>query len=374
MNAIIAKFLNLINFMNRKRKFILIKIIIIFFIIFSFLAQYFLYHKFCLETRYAFDFGSGAIKSKAVEFDVCINKTHKVFGQFDKPIKFINCLKLDDNRVYFIDEKCLNRATIEFNNFEEEYNISCKKSKCAGVATAWARKASNVKTIIDALAKQGVQMKILSQHDEGIYAFNAVIKSGEIDNIDSKDVIVWDIGGGSFQLSMLDENNKVYVYHGAHGIESFEKEIRNVLHNNLYNHSPFFSNEALKIAMNYAYEKYGHPILQDKVILKKFKDNPKVKIYAIGGPMTKGLKKQMYVPKTATLENLYKTAKIFEDRSEGDVYWNSFPELPIHYVKSAQISLILIHGIMKGIGVNQINILDTSISDYVMYEKELWHQ
>ena len=360
--------------MNRKRKFVLVKLIIAFSITFSFLAHYFLYQKFCLETRYAFDFGSGAIKSKAVEFDVCANKIHKVFGQFDKPIKFINCLIKLENNDYRIDEKCLNRAAIEFGNFESEYNISCKVNKCAGVATAWARKADNAGIIIDALAKQGVQMKILSQFDEGVYAFNAVLKSGEIDSsIDPQEIIVWDIGGGSFQLTTLDPSGNIHVYNGAHGIESFEKEIRNILELSADNKLPFFAGNALDKALDYGYQKYGLLILKDRIIADKLK-NPRVKIYAIGGPMTKGLKKQMYMPTRVTLKNLHDTAKVFENRTESDVYWNSFPELPMHYVKSAQVSLILIHGILKGTGFKEINILDSTISDYVLFEKKLWRK
>jgi exopolyphosphatase/guanosine-5'-triphosphate,3'-diphosphate pyrophosphatase len=358
--------------MSRRRKFVLIKFVILFVIIFSFLAHHYLYHKFCIETRYAFDFGSGAIKSRAVEFDACTNTVNKIFGQFDKPIKFIHCLIPTGNGAYHVDEKCINRAIIEFNNFENEYNISCHKHKCAGVATAWARKADNIGIIIKALKRNGVMMKVLSQFDEGLYGFNAVINSPDVEGVDPQNVIVWDLGGGSFQLSTLDLEGKLNVYNGSHGVESFERELRRELNLPADAPLPFFAGAEFEKALNYAYEKYGRSILEDKVIANKLKNNKKVQVYAIGNPMTKGIKKQMYVPEHATLEDLKHTALIFENRTADDVYWNSFPELPTHYVKSAQISLILVYGIMRGLGVEKIDIIDTTLSHYVLYDKDLW--
>ncbi len=358
--------------MSRRRKFVLIKFVILFVIIFSFLAHHYFYHEFCIETRYAFDFGSGAIKSKAVEFNVCTNKIHRIFGQFDKPIKFIHCLVPSGNGTHHVDEKCINRALIEFNNFESEYNISCHKNKCAGVATAWARKADNVDLIIKSLERNGVTMKVLSQSDEGLYGFNAVLNSPDVSGLDPQNVVVWDLGGGSFQLTMLDDTGKIHVYHGPHGVESFERELRKEFNLPSDKPMPFFAGEELEKALEYAYEKYGRAILEDKVIAAKLKNNPKVQVYGIGNPLTKGIKKQMYVPQHATLEDLKNTALIFENRNADDVYWNSFPELPLHYVKSAQISLILIHGIMQGLGVKKIDIIDTTLADYLLYEKDLW--
>ncbi|MCE2992266.1 MAG: hypothetical protein LW825_05030 [Candidatus Jidaibacter sp.] len=358
--------------MSKRRKFVLIKFIILFTIIFSFLAHHYLYHEFCIETRYAFDFGSGAIKSKAVQFNACTNKIHKIFGQFDKPIKFIHCLVPSENGAHHVDEKCINRAIIEFNNFESEYNISCHKNKCAGVATAWARKADNIDVIIKALESNGVKMKVLSQKDEGIYGFNAVLNSPDVEGVAPEDLIVWDLGGGSFQLSMLDEKGDIYVYHGPHGVESFERELREKFELPASADMPFFSGAELEETFEYVYEKYGRAILEDQVIADKLKNNPKIKVYAIGGPLTKGIKKQMYVPQHATLLDLKSTAFVFENRSADDVYWNSFPELPMHYVKSAQISLVLVHGIMQGLGVDKIDIIDTTLADYVLYEKDLW--
>lgn len=358
--------------MSKRRKFVLIKLVILFSIIFSFLAHHYLYHEFCIETRYAFDFGSGAIKSRAVDFNVCTNKIHKIFGQFDKPIKFIHCLVPSKNGSHHVDEKCINRAIIEFNNFESEYNISCHKNKCAGVATAWARKADNIDIIIKGLENHGVRMKVLSQMDEGIYGFNAVLNSPDVAGIDPQNLIVWDLGGGSFQLSMLDEAGNIHVYNGPHGVESFERELRRELNLPSDSPMPFFAGEELEKALEYVYEKYGRAILEDEIIAAKLKNNPKVQVYAIGNPMTKGIKKQMYVPQHATLEDLKSTAQLFEYRAADDVYWNSFPELPTHYVKSAQVSLILIHGIMQGLGVKEIDIIDTTLADYVLYEKGLW--
>lgn len=338
--------------MGRKRKFFLVKILIIFAISFAFLAHNYFYDKFCFETRYAFDFGSGAIKSKAAIYDTCQGKIHKIFGQFEKPVKFIECLKTQDEGKVVVGEHCIVRAIIEFHNFEREYNISCQKDKCAGVATAWARRATNVEEIFKDLADVGVTLKVLSQEEEGEFGFKTVINSEEGRKYDPNKVIVWDIGGGSFQLSTYDDEGKIHVYRGPQGVESFEKELRRVFNLPKTAVNPFFSGDLLTKAFEYAYKNYGETILSDPLIARKLRD-PDVKVFAIGGPMTRGLKDEMDVPEFATQQDLEATALLFANRSVEDVFWNSFPKLPSHYVPSAQVSVILIHGIMRELALKR---------------------
>jgi exopolyphosphatase/guanosine-5'-triphosphate,3'-diphosphate pyrophosphatase len=359
--------------MKKRHKFFLIKIITILILSVSFFAHHYFYREFCLEDRYAFDFGSGAIKAKAVSFDTCSNKIHKVFAQYDKPVKFANCMvKKESGHGFEINRQCIQQAMIEFNNFEDELHISCQKDKCAGVATAWARKADNVDIIIDSLRAIGVKIKVLSQEEEGLYGFYSVVKSRTTSDTDVQDIIVWDIGGGSFQLATLDENNKLHVYHGPHGVESFERELRLVKNLPHTDKSPFFVSTELDDALNYAYEKYGKPVTLDPVIYKKLATNKNIKVYGIGGPMTKGFKKQMYIPATMKQDDLVRTAKIFEHKTPEEIKNRYFPEVPGHYTASAQISCILVHGVMKGAGIKTVEILDNTLSEYVLYDKTLW--
>lgn len=357
--------------MGRKRKLFLAKLLIIFAVSFAFLAHHYFYDKYCLEVRYGFDFGSGAIKSKAAIYDTCQGKIHKIFGQFEKPVKFIECLKAADEGQLVIGEQCIVRALIEFHNFEREYNISCNKDKCAGVATAWARKAQNVDEIFKDLAAVGITLKVLSQEEEGEFGFKTVIQSEKAEKYDPNKIVVWDIGGGSFQLSTYDDEGKIHVYRGPQGVESFERELRRVFDLPKTAPNPFFSGDMLTKAFEYAYKNYGEAVLSDPVIARKLRD-PEVKVFAIGGPMTRGLKDEMDVPEFATQLDLEATALLFSNRSVEDVFWNSFPKLPSHYVPSAQVSVILIHGIMRGAGIKEMQIIDAALGDYVLNDVALW--
>ncbi len=355
--------------MKKKHKFFLIKGLIIIISLISFLSHHYLHRQYCLEDRYAFDFGSGSIKAKAVSFDKCSNRIHKVFAQYDKPVKFANCMEKKTDS-FQINQECIQQAIIEFKNFEYELDINCKDKKCAGVATAWARKADNVNVIMDALKAVGVKIKVLSQSEEGFYGFYSVVKSNL--DVDIQDIIVWDIGGGSFQLSTLDHNNQLHVYHGQHGIETFEDELRSVMKVSANSQLPFFIGDDLNTALEYAYEKYGKLIMKDELIAKKLLHNKNLKIYAIGGPMTKGFKRQMYIPTNMKPEHLLKSAKIFEKKSINEIKAFYYPELPLHYIPSAQISCILVHGLMKGGNMKSVEILDNTLSEYVLYDKTLW--
>lgn len=358
--------------MRKRTKLLIVKIITLFIVLFSFLAYHYFHKKVCMETRYAFDFGSGAIKFKGVDFDVCSNKVVNVFGQFERHIKLVNCIYKSPDGIDSIDQKCITKAVVEFQNFEEDFNIKCTKDKCAGIATAWARKAANSDIVLNKLRALGVKVRVLSQEEEGIYAFYSIANSKVSEGVDINDIIVWDIGGGSFQITTLDKNGKLHVYHGSHGVETFESELRRVMNAPRSAEYPFFAGEKLEEALKYAYDQYGKPITEDKVIYEKVKNNPKVKVYSIGGPMTRGFKNQMGINPVFAASDMQEVAKGFANQSLEKMAWEVYPRLPTHYVASAQIAAILVHGIMEGAGFREAEIINNTLAEYVLYDRSLW--
>ena len=84
--------------------------------------------------------------------------------------------------------------------------------KIAAIATSAFRKANNAKSFIAAIQKQTkISVQIIPQREEGEIAFFSALASGEFY---PKEVVVWDIGTGSLQMTTMNANEELSVYMG----------------------------------------------------------------------------------------------------------------------------------------------------------------
>ena len=99
------------------------------------------------------------------------------------------------------------------------------------VGTAALRKADDGQNLINyldqRLRKLGVKtnLKIISQEEEGIYAFDGAVNEKKLDN---RHVISFDIGGGSMQLTGV-EGNQHEVLGGTVASATFNQSVMNAL-------------------------------------------------------------------------------------------------------------------------------------------------
>lgn len=356
--------------MSKKYKSFNILVLLVFLISIPISAK-FIQEKACYEYRYAFDFGTGSIKSRGAIVNKCSNKVVKVFGKFDKLSKFEACMQKDNQGNLLLSDYCVERTQFEFERFQNEYNMKCNSEKCAGVATAWARKIQNKEAISQLLADYGIKFEIVSQEEEGEIAFNSVINSPDLGKVDPKKLIVWDIGGGSFQFSTLDEKGKVHVFQGPHGAESFDKEVRKMYGIPGTSAHPFLEAEDLDKLLTYTKSTFGEKIRQDPLFQKKLSD-PGVVIIAVGGPMSKALSEHMGFPDMTSRAMVREKAHVFSGKTTHDISQHIFPKIPSFFIVSTQSALALIHGIMEGAQIEHIRIMHVGLTDYVLTAEKYW--
>lgn len=88
------------------------------------------------------------------------------------------------------------------------------------ITTAAYRKSPNGKELLKEMWKQTeTEIHLVSQEDEGLIALRAIEAKTEKE---SDKVIAWDIGGGSFQISLWDKN-KLSVLQGPFGYDRAQK-------------------------------------------------------------------------------------------------------------------------------------------------------
>lgn len=159
--------------------------------------------------RAAIDIGSGATKLRVAEVNLKDRKIERILVNESFPVQYQEqLLKSKDNS---FDESVM-KTGIDAIRKSKEIANQYHAQKVIAVATASFRKAANSQEFIDRIYKEtGVKVYVIDQELEGKLAFNAVLAQG---NYDPQQLVVWDIGGGSLQMTALDNNGSYQIYRG----------------------------------------------------------------------------------------------------------------------------------------------------------------
>ncbi|ETN98295.1 hypothetical protein RFI_39213 [Reticulomyxa filosa] len=327
----------------------------------------------CLEKRYVFDIGSGSTKSKAYLVNKCLSKVIKSIGEINKHVRYQDCISSSFDKKT-ITKKCLDEGLKALKSIESGYKIDCNKEKCAGFATAWARDARNSEDVLSIFKEENIHIIPISQQEEGELGFKTAIFDPEIrETIDPKKVIAWDIGGGSFQLSALDNSGIVYTHEGQYGIFDLFQEIREKFpkagHN--VNKERYFEKDELEAIFKYTSNKVSQELAKDNFITSKLKDKD-TRVIGIGRIMYLGLRHQLDATNPVTKAKIKCLAYEFTNISVEEAK-KKYPKLPEHFASLVQQSLILIYGIMDSAGIDKFEIVNSTLTDHVAIDQDYWN-
>ncbi len=172
------------------------------------------------EIRAALDIGSGATNLKIAKVDP---QTDKIVTQiFEKsiPVPYQKHLEQSSNTTF--DQEVRDqgiRAIKALKEIAETYQVK----KIVAVATAAFRKATNAEQFAHEIEQQtGVQVRIINQDEEGILAFRGALA---VTSIQPQQAVVWDIGGGSMQLTTLSNEGTYLVEKGKTASIPFKNDV-----------------------------------------------------------------------------------------------------------------------------------------------------
>jgi exopolyphosphatase/pppGpp-phosphohydrolase len=183
----------------------------------------------------------------------------------------LGCFKIDQDQILkrvFNAEKCVSlqngihegilslevqaNAVRAIKELLSDAKINPEKTKVIAIATAWARKATNSRDLIEKIKTETeVTIEIIDQETEGEIGFYAAqselrtlllnknsflyqTDSGakireKITGMNTKNllnpqhIMSWDIGGGSMQFATANEGNKIEVFGSTMGVIPFTK-------------------------------------------------------------------------------------------------------------------------------------------------------
>lgn len=349
----------------------------------------------CTKDFLVLDVGSSTTKGTLYTKD--IYKNNKITSKKTFNINYPYQACLSDSGGKSLPKKCIDGGKQVMQNIQKHFGIKCNNN-CFAAVTGWARYIDNQDEWFKEISKTGIKAMIVSQDYEGNLKLSAIKKA-----YSNKDVIAFDIGGGSFQLVWEDENGQIQNYNSLYGTDNFTHDIQDALfserskvcikaRNNLHllrnskaslaeiksaeetekklcsgQCSITFSESDLQNAISYADDKIGRFIVAD-TRLQDFvkKNNPTV--YADTLLFNLGIRKQLGVNKDViTIDDVYKIMTSVSGMHYIQIK-SKYPNLPDICVNTTQPAMLILYTIMKSLGINQMTTIQTDYMEAFLEE------
>ena len=219
-----------------------------------------------IERRAAIDIGSGGTKLAIADIDTEKNQIVQIVYDTSFPVAYQASLDKSKDGTFDEETKALGLKTFkEIREITDQHGVK----KIAAIATSAFRKSNNGKEFVGDVEKQAnINIRIIPQREEGEIAYFSVLATGEHK---PEEVVVWDIGTGSLQITTANANRDLIVYMGEQmGSVAFKSYIIDVIQENEVEKTTSpnpISEEDLKMADRFAraFARKAYPIIKEKI-------------------------------------------------------------------------------------------------------------
>lgn len=311
-----------------------------------------------LVRRAAFDFGSGKIKMQVADVETDTGKI--VFSVYTDDVVVLLSEDAAKSPEGSFSEEVQKRALAATSKLKQKA-LDLGATQFRGLATEAYRKASNGKDLIGKyLSELQIPVEIISQTAEGVNGFLALVTEN---NLNPKQVVSWDIGGGSFQVTYVDDAGEIQVYMAPFGRSTTKNAI--LTHVKAKDFTETMSpNPMNQIEWETTLEFFSKtlPEVPSELILKLKRED--VRLIGMSAHPEK-------------LRNLktYHMADVDEALSErlnkSDEELTNFHKAPIY----ALSELALVYSVMKKLDVVTVNYIRTNsgFTSALLVSKDFWH-
>jgi len=311
--------------------------------------------------RAAIDIGSGATKLKVVKINLKTQKIEKILADESFSVQYQEELEKSKDNTF--NESVMGEG---LNALKKSKEIAEKygAKKVVAVATASFRMAANAEKFIEVIENEtGIKIHIVDQNLEGALGFEAT--AAEVDS-SPVDLVVWDIGGGSYQFSTLDEAGNLIVHRGLDASVPFKNRI--IKH--IKQENPNKVRTPNPLTLSQIKDAESHAIEVSKKVSLFFKEkiaNPNTKVVGIGNifayriyPL---LDKQNKFTKNELLKKVYALDGMEDcDLGKGD------------YTNVAVTNPILVLGFMNELGIDNMHVMNVNNADGALLYGPFWEE
>lgn len=311
------------------------------------------------EVRAALDIGSGATNLKVARVDP---ETNKIISQiFEKsiPVPYQKHLEQSGNNTF--DKEVMDQG-IQAIRALKEVADSYQSKKVIAVATAAFRQATNAETFANEIEKQtGVQVRIINQDDEGILAFRGALA---LSPAQPEEAVVWDIGGGSMQLTTLTEGGTYLVEKGKTASIPFKNAIIQQIQQKDLN--AIQTPNPMSLAdMDQALQYAGSLALQTDPYIKEKILAPTTKVLAVGSLFNYGIKPVVGNKKDVQESELEKAIRAMANKTDAELPGGALAEVAVS-------NPLLVLGYMKALQIPHVEVLQVNNADGALTYPPYW--
>lgn len=243
----------------------------------------------------------------------------------------------------------------------------------SGVATSGFRLARNGLQVLAQISQETkISLQVITGEQEAVLGFLAAASALRSDG---KNLVVWDIGGGSLQFSMRADGvgaaqPKFVISAGHHGIELFSREIAKQLNHGVSQSVNPLGQDKMTRAIESARRasKSVNPEIRERL------RRGHMRVVGLGGIHTESLVNQAGLEtdppyELYTLAGVRAAAKRAADMRDED-FRKTYPENK--YPESQAINLALVLGYMEGLQIKEVIPLDVNVADGLLVDESFW--
>lgn len=344
----------------------------------------------CLATRVAFDIGSSTTKMKMAIVNVCSQKVVRILAEDDRKVAYKEDLTLSETGGFSDSAREAGISTLlEFKETAEAIadQEDLRPIQYRAVATSAFRNANNADDFLrQILSRTSIPVTVIEAPEEAMLGFQAVTTL--FPDIPSSNIVVWDVGGGSIQLSAINESGNLDVF--------FTETLASVTMRNYVIQALKGGNlravttpnpigrENLESALNYVrdFAKRETPQnLKEKIA--------EATVIGIGGVHYHSVKDQVLAKENGeftraailhaleerlartdeelALLNEPKLAQIQDSRKKERAL-NKAKE----HVSASVTNLILVYGFMEALGIEQLKVANVNMTNTLLIDPKYW--
>jgi exopolyphosphatase / guanosine-5'-triphosphate,3'-diphosphate pyrophosphatase len=311
----------------------------------------------CIVRRAAFDIGSSSTKLQVADVNQCSQKIIKTILTEKTKVDYKEDLKVSGTGAFSDKVLSEGRAAIEklYKKAKDAGAVSF-----AGVGTEAFRNAKNGQSYLSEFEKK-VPITVITQREEAILGyFGGVAKNPS----NQRDQLVWDIGGGSMQITTSDDPSRYHIFAGKTASKGFKDLVLNqILNRNPSEHkSPNpIGPENIEVAIKLAERSANNEVSAEMKEQVKARKN---KVLGIGGVLFDSISKR--IEKTDYTQEDLRQA-ILKLASMDDQALGGSP-----YVDSEVTNLILVLGYMKALEIPSVKALDVNLTDGLLVNSKYY--
>lgn len=313
-----------------------------------------------IETRAAMDIGSGTTNIKIGQVDVKDQKILSILFEQRVPISFQKSLELSSDETF--DASIQEQGIQALKRLKKIATDDYRVKKVVAVATAAFRQAKNGEQYANEIKEQtGIDIYILPHAEEGYIAYLGAVAET---SVDPNKVIVWDIGGGSFQLTTMDNNGELYVEKGTKASVSFKNYIIEKIQQKNINetHTPNpMTKDQMDEALAYA-ERLADQV--DPFIKQKIKQQG-TEILGVGNLFYYGIRPLVGDKTKMTRSELKEAVMRLANKTDDKLGNDPFVDVKIS-------NGLLVLGFMNALDINKVVLVDINNADGALVYPQFW--